>query len=212
MIRSTSHLMPQIAAKAAPYNAVLPSSIQKMLQSHHDKVALAAQSMLCRENVSFHDPDCSGTAVEWPWLPGHIVKLNANNARVEGGIYLQDSISRLGLNLLRIPTQYTYEVPKTKTLLSIGEKIEGMQGPAIPIQLPHIKQLVQLIQNTGYSDPKWRNLVHSSDEKISIIDTELGSCSAPPLYGIASLLEKNTLTAEARVFFQALLRKISPYH
>lgn len=87
-----------------------------------------------------------------------------------------------------------------------------MQGPAIPIHLPHIKQLVQLIQNTGYSDPKWRNLVHSSDGKISIIDTELGSCCAPPLYGISSLIEKNTLTPEARVFFQAFLRKIFPCH
>lgn len=118
-----------------------------------------------------------GVTAEFPWLPGYMIKLSAEN-RIAGAQKLQSCIQEKGLDLLLLPKQTRFEIPEryhdmTKLRsLCIAEKIEGYIGRERSINLRQAKQLVTLILETGLADPKCANLVHLDDEKIAIIDTE----------------------------------------
>ena len=189
--------------------ATLPQRVGEIMGQHIPEIVAATQKMIEKNEArNYGDNRYTGAATEWPWLPGYIVKLNENNMRVSGGDCLRQCMQDAHLDLLRVPAQYPYQL--SGILLSVGEKIEGAQGEKIPLSLPQTEQMISLIRRTGYDDPKWQNLVHCPDGRLAIIDTEVAD-SVPWIYGLHSLLEKNTLVPEARKVLVEVLRKVSPY-
>ena len=144
-----------------------------------------------RKTADCRNPNYVGAAAEFNWLPGYIVKLDAEQ-RVKGGQYLKKCITDNNLDLIIIPDQYLYIIPESYhpytelTELSIGKKIEGIQGKDQTINVHQTKQFIKLIIETGIADLKWRNLVHCEDGKIALIDTESFWGS---YYGLHSLLD-----------------------
>jgi hypothetical protein len=149
-----------------------------------------------RKLFDCRDPNYPGMAAEFPWLPGYLIK--AGEGRVEGGEILEKCIREKQLHLLEVPQQTLYHIPQAhqhltqlKTLC-ICKKVEGKQGKELLISSAHVQQLETLILATGIGDMKWRNLVHTSDGKIALIDTEIGTFWGAR-YGLAYLREWNTL-------------------
>ncbi|MBM3193741.1 MAG: hypothetical protein FJZ59_05890 [Chlamydiae bacterium] len=126
-----------------------------------------------RKWIDFRASSYEGAAAIFPWLPNYIIKIG--KTRIEGGKILRACIEDYKLDLLEVPDQIFYEIPKSHyhlsslRELSIGRYIEGKQGKDLVISKAHIEQLKTLINKTGVGDLKWRNLVHTSNNTIAII-------------------------------------------
>lgn len=176
--------------------------IEDLVHAHIEEVLrmMNTKDALKREEGVFNNPNYEGQAAEFPWLPGYMVKLNAE-ARIAGGELLRRCIQDAGLNLLKIPRQTLYEIPQMYhkhsdvRTLCIAEKIEGKLGKDLPIYFPHAVQLLKLIEKTGIADLKWRNLVHCPGGEIALIDTE--TFIGNPIYALDSLLWGNTCDKKA---------------
>lgn len=106
-----------------------------------------------RTKACFKDANNEGQAAEFSWLPGFMVKLNAE-LRIAGGKRLRDCIEKEKLGLLTIPTQMPYVIPSMYhehthlRTLCVAEKIEGSIGRNLPISFPQTMQLLKLIYST----------------------------------------------------------------
>lgn len=113
------------------------------------------------------------------WLPGLIFKWGGN--RIEGANKLIQAINKYNLDLLKIPEQVEYTIPKElisdlpesisiPDILCIAKYLPGKIG--LPLNLNQAKQLIKLSLETNYWDLKRENLVHCEDDTIGLIDTE----------------------------------------
>jgi hypothetical protein len=125
-------------------NELVNDHLESVLQVMNEKEQL-------RQLADYRDPSYEGSAAEFSWLPGYIIKLGIE--RIEGGEVLRKHALEKKLDLIVIPEQACYHMPesyhritKLKTLC-IAKKIEGSQGNAI--SLKQAKQLVELVKSTA---------------------------------------------------------------
>ncbi len=185
---------------------------KKIVERHLERVT---EAMNEREGWKYNI-DCIhlryryGTAAEFAWLPGYMVKLHPE--RIEGGRILKRWIEQNGLSLLRIPEQIPLPIPPSHQhmtslkVLCICEKILGV-GPE-SLSLEHTMQLVHLIEGTGISDLKAENLVHCPDGRIAIIDTEVARNTSIRT-ALNWFLEKNQFDEPAKAFVKRARRALS---
>ncbi len=145
---------------------------------------------------------------EFGWLPGYVLK--KKRGQIEGAQALRQCIEAHGLQTVRIPFKFAYTTSTPPTDIVIAQKIEGSHGQ--PISIDQTKELCSLLKNahlnnTYYSDIHERNLIHSIDGKIYIIDTKRSCWSTDPLTGLHDLCGLNTLTPEAKKWLTQELKK-----
>lgn len=188
---------------SSPQNHPSIAENEQVMQcvTHHLEEVLQVMNQLLegRKHADCRNMSYQGAAAEFSWLAGYMIKLGTD--RIAGGDTLRRCIEKEKLDLIVIPEQRCFDIPETHQKMTelksicIANKITGIQGKEIQISLNQTKHLILLIQNTGIGDMKWRNLVHCSDDRIAVIDTE----SFWGLrYGLLSLLEGNTFTDDAR--------------
>lgn len=173
----------------------------KLVSDHLDSV-LHVMNEKCRvrDSVSAYDPNQEGATAEFPWLPGYIIKLEAER-RVYLGGRIKEYVREKNLDLILVPDQTLYPIPATHhhltelRYLCIAKKIEGSQGREIPINLAQAKQLVELIKADLISDLKWRNVVHCHGQ-IALIDT--APFGGGVRWALSALLEQNRLDSDAK--------------
>lgn len=185
--------------------------IDKRVLNHLEEVLrIMNQKEALKKKSDFKDPSYEGAVAEFPCLRGYLIKLGAEE-RIRGGDLLRKCIVERGLNLLRIPDQIPFCIPQSYhsmtslRMLAICAKIEGVQGRSIMISFKKVEQLISLVKETGAGDLRWRNLVHSSDGTIALIDTE---CFWGRRLGLLSLLEHNSFDERGADLLRHEIRKI----
>lgn len=158
-----------------------------------------------------------GQSTSFDWLPGYFIKIN--QSRVAGAQALQKCIDDHKLNLLRVSEKWLYEVPQQwkkhgHRNLVIAKKIEEKAGHVDTrvMNLEQAKQICILLKHAQlndcyYADTNSSNLLHCSDGRIGLIDTEKNSWGYGNKDGMNNLLVFQVpLTKEATAFIEKKLR------
>lgn len=167
--------------------------------------------------IGLHPVGGTTRAFEYPWLPHCILKTQEQpGSRLAGAQRLRASIIIRNSHLLELPIQEEYTIPEEvqrscpyaiPTSIIVAKKIIGIHDAVI--NRAQAQQLKELLQDTYYYDCSSKNLVHTPQGTIGLIDTELRGFS--PVNSLSHclriLLNYNQFTPDAEEYLKQALEK-----
>lgn len=165
--------------------------INQLLDQHADDIAV----MFYNNTMAREDRERKTGAryvtdhaiVEFPWLPGYLIKTNPS--RIGGAQVFLNCIEKYNLKHVTVPEKWLYKIPASINtqgaffkdgFLVVVKKIEHKDEAACVINLAQAQDLCCVLRNTQYqgryySDIKPENLFQTPDGRFVFIDTEDGS-------------------------------------
>lgn len=224
--RSASGSFPTLVARIctaarrtiAPFSScVLNNEQRKLLDQNLPEVLDRMYHPRHHSMIGLHQVGGTTRAFEFPWLPGCMIKTQEQpGSRLAGALKLYNSIKNRNSHLLELPVQEEYPVPpeiRKKHLYNVPEciivakKIIGIHEGIL--NLEQAQQMKLLLEDTYYYDCSSRNLVHTLNKTIGLIDTELRGFSPMNNYahGLRILLDHNKFTHDAQRYLEQELGK-----
>lgn len=224
--RATSGFHPTLVARLctaarrtiAPFCLrVLNDKQRKILDHHLPEVIDRMYHPRNHRMIGLHPVGGTTRAFEFPWLPGCMIKTQEQpGSRIAGALKLYDSIKKRNSHLLELPVQEEYPIsPEIRKkhpytvpeCIIVAQKIIGVHDGIINLEQAH--QIKLLLEDTYYYDCSSRNLVHTLNKTIGLIDTELRGFS--PMnnhaHGLRILLVYNKFTSDAQKYLEHELEK-----
>lgn len=161
----------------------------------------------------------SKPGAQFDWLPGYIVKVNAD--RIEGAEYLRPCIEQEPLSLLRLPKMKRFPVSKDKLSrafakmyiprdLCLAEYIEGTHEGAINLlQAQHMVTLFRKAKKT-LIDCGSRNIIFTAKGELALIDTDLkGFRDNDVPFALNQFYQNNKFHPDAKRYVESEMKKIT---
>ena len=149
-----------------------PQEIVDVLSEHTDFFL----NVIHKCSVGNYRKDFRPLVWQFDSLPGYYVKWGVG--RIRGMEKIQECIDTFDLSCLGMAKKYIYHIPGRGEELCdenywvISEEQKAADIPLV-INLEVAKQVFTLIKETGFYDFQPRNIVRTSDNKLTIIDSEI---------------------------------------
>jgi hypothetical protein len=155
-------------------------ALQTEFNSVESKIEKNLSVIIPALNYRAHHAAIPKKMVEVADLPNKIIKAGTNKNRLTGAQTLNDALKKIKSTTLFVPNQtaialsaeqlksYPYYV---YPYLIIAEKIKGFHDTKFTLK--QVEEMVLLIKESGYADTHKSNFIHTLDDRVALIDTEL---------------------------------------